>query len=270
MKKLLFSYLICLLVLPAQAQTNLAIFSQDGERFWLVINGVRQNVNPSANVKVEALTGDAWKAKVVFANENLPEIDKNIYALERNTEQTYVIRKNRKQEYVMRFFNQTTLRQQPSNEQETVTYHETVTEPDPPAFRLRIGKVEIEVNDPDLGIRTTEPTERETPPALPTDTRCRLPMSDSDFREAQGTLEEADFESTRLSIAKQIASAQCLTSQQVKAVMEMFDFEQTRLEFAKYAYNLVYDARNYYLVNEAFDFSLSVDELERYIEQNRR
>ncbi|GAB4408131.1 MAG: hypothetical protein OHK0053_34850 [Microscillaceae bacterium] len=267
MKKLLFLHLLWLTVLFAQAQTNLSIFSQDGERFWLVVNGVRQNVNPSANVRVEALTGDAWKAKVVFANEKLLEIDKTIYTYEQNTEQTYVILKNRKNEYVMRIFNQTALPQPPSKEQEIITYHETITEPDPPTFRMRIGEFELEINDPTR--IDMPPTERETPPNQSLSTPCRLPMSNSDFREAQTTLEDADFEDTRFSIAKQIANSQCLTSQQVKSIMEMFSFEETRLEFAKYVYVLVYDARNFYIVNEAFDFSQSVDELEQYIDQNR-
>jgi hypothetical protein len=49
--------------------------------------------------------------------------------------------------------------------------------------------------------------------------------------------------------------------------MKLFSFEATKLEFAKYAYNKVSDKENYYLVNDAFQFESSIEELNENIKE---
>jgi hypothetical protein len=49
-------------------------------------------------------------------------------------------------------------------------------------------------------------------------------------------------------------------------VMMTFDFEASKLDFAKYAYDFTYDQGNYYVVNDAFGFELTIDELNDYLE----
>lgn len=73
------------------------------------------------------------------------------------------------------------------------------------------------------------------------------------------------FESNRLQVAQQIAMSNRLRSDQIAAIIGRFSFESTRLEFAKFAYSRVIDPYNYFVVNNAFRFSSSVDELHRFI-----
>ena len=94
---------------------------------------------------------------------------------------------------------------------------------------------------------------------------CDYPMSESMFTDASSSIESKDFEDTKLTVAKQLMNSNCLLTSQVKQVMELFDFEDTRLEFAKAAFSHVYDIDNYYLVNDAFEFESSIDELNEYI-----
>jgi hypothetical protein len=47
--------------------------------------------------------------------------------------------------------------------------------------------------------------------------------------------------------------------------MKLFSFESSRLEFAKFAYKYTWDINNYFLLNDAFDFESSIDELNKYI-----
>jgi hypothetical protein len=47
--------------------------------------------------------------------------------------------------------------------------------------------------------------------------------------------------------------------------MLLFTFENNRLDFAKFAYAYTFDTGNYYLVNDAFTFETSIDELNAYI-----
>lgn len=73
------------------------------------------------------------------------------------------------------------------------------------------------------------------------------------------------FESSRLQIANQVSASNALTSEQVAAIMGVFSFESTRLDFARMAYHRVIDPQNYFIVNNAFRFSSSIDELYQYI-----
>ena len=72
-----------------------------------------------------------------------------------------------------------------------------------------------------------------------------------------------------MTLAKQITNSQCLTTDQVKQVMDLFTFEETKLDWAKMAYDKTYDIGNYWMLNDNFTFSSSIDELNTYIESRR-
>ena len=71
--------------------SNMIIFSEQGEGFYLIVNGIRQNSTPQTNVRVTGLNAPSYKVKVVFQNENLGEFDKNIYFHTQGLEYTYTI-----------------------------------------------------------------------------------------------------------------------------------------------------------------------------------
>ena len=73
-----------------------------------------------------------------------------------------------------------------------------------------------------------------------------------------------------MTMAKQIINSNCLVASQVKEIMMIFDFEASKLDFAKYAYTRTYDIGNYYMVNDVFDFESSIDDLNAYINAQRR
>lgn len=79
------------------------------------------------------------------------------------------------------------------------------------------------------------------------------------------TIENASFDSDKLIIAKQAARSGRLRSSEVLRIMELMSFDSSKLKFAKYAYEYVVDPANYYIVNKAFTFSSSIDDLDRYI-----
>jgi hypothetical protein len=93
-------------------------------------------------------------------------------------------------------------------------------------------------------------------------------MSPVAFAHLKHTLEQARFDSNRLQIARQAAASNNLTSHQVMEIMMSFSFESNRLEFAKFAYPYTVDPHNYFVVNRAFSFSSSTNNLNRYIARN--
>ena len=119
---------------------------------------------------------------------------------------------------------------------------------------------------------TQSGTVHNTAPSLPaaevpvTTTGCARSMEPADFQDAKASIAAKGFEETKLTLAKQIGGSNCFTADQVKGIMGLFGFEDSKLDFAKFAYDHVVDVNNYYKVNDAFGFSSSVDELNKYIQ----
>lgn len=85
---------------------NLVIYSQDGLKFTVILNGVRQNPQPETNVKVTALNAPNYQVKIIFA-DNIPNLDQNTYLMNggeitRDFEYSYSI-KNVNGKYKLRF-----------------------------------------------------------------------------------------------------------------------------------------------------------------------
>lgn len=92
-----------------------------------------------------------------------------------------------------------------------------------------------------------------------------MPMCQNDFSQLKQTIDNAGFESTRLTIFKQALCYNYFTTSQVRELMQLFWFESSKLEVAKLAYPKTLDQNNYYLVNNEFGFSSSVNTLGDYI-----
>jgi hypothetical protein len=95
------------------------------------------------------------------------------------------------------------------------------------------------------------------------------PASQQDYNLALETIKAKGFDNSRLDFAKQIVSAKCFTSEQIKAMAYTFDFDNNRLDFAKYAYDFVLDPSNYYLVSTVFEFDSNSTILTNYIKGKR-
>lgn len=305
----------------ASAQTgNLIVFTEGGEKFSLVLNGVLQNATPETNVKVTDLPASmdyptAYKMRIIFADAALGTHDFNT-AVNTGVELTVTIKKNKKGEYVQRPVSEVPLAQAPPTPSTQVVHVYSTTPPpatttstttiskstttttsgsQPAGENVSIsmgvnmsetgGGVNVNVSGTDNGVssgttttttRTTTTTTSgdvyNTPPPAPAPRSdyngpigCPVPMSQNDFQRLKTTIDSKSFEESKLTIAKQVLNNNCLRTSQVKEIMLLFSFEATRLDFAKHAYGYTYDIGNYYMVNDAFSFESSIDDLNNYI-----
>ncbi len=314
-----FLALICALSLTSGAfaqLSNLIFFTENGERFTVILNGIRQNQNPETNVKVTDLPAPNYKLKVIFDDPAMGQLDKNL-VFNQGTESTFVIKVNKKNEYVVRWMNEVPIAQAipPTPNQQVVVYTtqapqtSTVTQTtttvtdsygQPAQGNVQMG---ININDPELGVNInmnvnggginsgSQVTTSQTTTSYSTTTTtggmpmtqpqsveqtyvlpgyngpvgCPYPMHPADFQQVKQSIASKDFDDTRLTIARQVISSNCLLSDQVKEIMLLFTFEDTRLDLAKYAYGYTFDIGNYYRLNDAFDFESSIEELDAYI-----
>ena len=143
-KKILSLAIVLLFGLISNAQTaNLILFTENGEQFTAILNGIQQNSKPETNVKISGLNAEYYKLKIRFVDNMLGEKNFNIN-LAFGEETTYCIKKNNKGEYVTRFMSNVPLNQAPtapasqtvvvynanpaaSNANATVTHQQTTT-----------------------------------------------------------------------------------------------------------------------------------------------
>jgi hypothetical protein len=167
----------------SRAQSSLTIFSEDGYKFFLVLNGQKQNSIPQTNVRIEGLTQPYYSAKILFEDASKPEISKNIPvndpSTNANADVTYKIKTAKDGDLKMRYFSATPVQpnyaappdvyvmhfgQQAPPPANTVT-QTTVTTTSAPVnsgTNISVGgggvSMSINVNDPNMGGSATQTT----------------------------------------------------------------------------------------------------------------
>ncbi len=125
-------------------------------------------------------------------------------------------------------------------------------------------QIQQEVWNPAAQPRTQQPAPQpRVQPGAPQ--RCMYAMNPYDFQQAKQSIEKQTFEDSKIQIAKQIAGSNCLSSVQVKEILQLFTFEENKLDLAKALYGVVIDRNNYFLINDVFTYSSSVDELNEFM-----
>lgn len=262
MKKIIVSLLICVIAISATIAQNekpqkgkLTFYTQTGDRFWLVVEGVSINKDPDYTVTTET-DFPYGKAKIIFEDQALKPIDKTFKVTdidEKICHVKYVIKKDKKGRYVISDWDATYLviggkiDGNPMNDWDNnITTTTTTTTTD-----LKIDETNIDGRDKNV--------------ISPPPTTGKKAMTDADFINAKNSISKKNFENDRLSLAKQIINANYFNTSQVVEIINLLSFENSRLDVAKTAYLRTIDKNNYFMVNDALKFSSSIDELEDYI-----
>jgi hypothetical protein len=92
--------------LTAQSTASATYFTQEGEKIWVIVDGIKQNNVASTNVKIGGLTRQNYRVKIIFEDETLKPIDHNLYVQDveslKMMDVVHNIRKNKKGEHVVR------------------------------------------------------------------------------------------------------------------------------------------------------------------------
>ncbi|HKK39740.1 MAG TPA: DUF4476 domain-containing protein [Cryomorphaceae bacterium] len=312
MKTSLHSVLFILCFIPffsqAQGTANLVLFSENGEKFSVSIDGEAKNDIAQSNVRVEGLKGDFHKILVQFEDKDLGSVSQN-FILEPGTEQKAQIMMKKNGKWAIRPFGEAqplasvekeapkpapapVVYDKPAavapaeSEVSTTTTTTTTGSAGEPgeSIDVKIGMgdqsagISVRINDGGMTQTTTttsvtqtsthstsmtEPAEEATEEIIVDD--C-APMTESGFNSAMNSLKSKTFSDSRMTQAKQILKSNCMSAEQVKSAMKAFEYEDDKLEFAKMAYDRCSDQENFWKVNDAFEFEMTIDELNEYIE----
>src|SRR3989338_720270 len=77
----IFATLSMLLIAMASFAQNVSmtIFNNNGQQFFVVMNGIRQNSLPLTNVKIGGMTPGSYEIKLIFADGKTGDINKKVY-----------------------------------------------------------------------------------------------------------------------------------------------------------------------------------------------
>ena len=92
MKKQFFSVLFIILSVVGFAQkSNLVFFTENGESFSLMMNGITYNNSPQTNVKAPQLNAGAYSVRITFSNKSFSPLVEEIN-LDPSAEVTFIVR----------------------------------------------------------------------------------------------------------------------------------------------------------------------------------
>jgi hypothetical protein len=252
--------------------STLSVFSENGEQFFLVLNGINQNNVPQSKIRVEGLPEYGNDVQIVFADNRTPAIRKTINIADpvdgREVNMTLKIVRDREGYAKLKF--------QKCSEVDH-NYH-----PPHDEYVMNYGKpqqtntvTETSYTDPNTGQIVTQTTTTTTtgngynqynnapppPPAPP----APMAMGPQSFNDAKQSISSASFEDTKLSTAKTIFGSNYVNTAQVMEICRLFSFEDSKLAFAKFAYSRTVDQNNYYRVGSVFDFDSNKQALNQFI-----
>lgn len=285
---------------------HLTIFSEDGDKFTLILNGEVINDVPQTNLRVEDLNQPYYNAKIRFEDKSLADISKNNLMLTDVdgvfSDVTYKIKrdKNNKSKMKLNYFSSIPVQPNfiPASNVHVIHYGQpdivevhsvggttqtTTTTTQTGGTNVGVGinvggvNMGVSINDSMGGGSVTQTTTTTTHTGGSSvhydepEIGCggHSCMTSGNFNAALATIEKQGFEETKLKTAKQVIKANCLNVDQIIKIINTFGFEESKLDFAKFAYDYCIEKNNYFKLNGIFSFSSSVDELSDYV-QNRQ
>jgi len=95
--------------LHAQQHGNLTVFSEDGDKFFLILNGEKQNEEAQTNIRVEELNQPYYSARIIFEDKTLAPITKNnlmiVDADAKFMDVTYKIKKDKNKKVKLNYYS---------------------------------------------------------------------------------------------------------------------------------------------------------------------
>ncbi|PBQ32917.1 hypothetical protein CNR22_14415 [Sphingobacteriaceae bacterium] len=257
---LLMGFLVTCMLGHSQTTMNLTLFSEDGDAFYVFVNGVKQNISAETHVKlVNQLT--SLNVRIEFENKNLQTLKQNM-SLDANREHIVKIGRDKKNKLKLRYSGSVAI---------TETAHYPTPETYHTAEEAPLESNSNSDNHPvDPGFNTAYITDPSTTVqgtySIHPISNTKYAMNEGGFLKMKESIESKSFSDTKMSTAKVALQNSYLSVNQIKIIAGLFSMDEDRLDYAKYAYEHCVDKANYYQVGDVFKFSFTVDELNAFLQ----
>lgn len=183
---LLFTTALLAQIGLAQQSSNLVIFAEQGTPFYAIVNGIKQNAEPETNVKITGLTNPANQVKIIFKDQSIPSLDKQIYFQEMNVEATMKISWTKKG-YKLKYFGEVPMGTSAADASQNIIVYQTV-EPTP-AVDYSNTSTSTQISAPITTTTTTvvEETTTVTSTTVPTNSQVNTSVTETNTTMGTGT-----------------------------------------------------------------------------------
>lgn len=252
MKKYILFIFVAFSISFSFAQSNVIFYQENNRPFTLIINGIAQNISPKSNIKVINVDVDILDVEIQFKNGRIAQ---RMIMSTQGMEITYKVKRNQDTGQPFIYFdketsigrgltyrNQFVIQYQAQNNNNNNHHH----------------------NDNNHNHHHNDHVNNNTNEVIIIENEC-LAMDNASFGRAKQSVKSKSFSSSKMTAAKQVLQNNCLDVTQVKQMAGLFTFEEDKLEFVKAAYHQTTNQHEFYLVNDIFTFSQSIENLDRYI-----
>ena len=294
--KTIFLFSVLFTFAALNAQSNLSIFNNNGQSFYVILNGIRQNSKPETNVQVAQIKNGSYAVKVIFADGKTPDIDKNFMIDAPYDITARIIFKKGKgklqlmgqepthgvlQEAVVYRPNDAAVYSDMIPVQTTTTTTTTTTgtihdENVNLNMNLSVGGVNVNLNANASTTTTTQTNNQGNAQhqqviaqvqQAPLSNRVNCTKTMNRLEAFKAELQDQSFEEDRLEALQLELKSTCLTTAQAEQLIDLFTFDENRLEVAKYLSDRLTDRDNAGALAKKLTFDSSKMEYRRYISE---
>jgi len=282
--------------LQAQVINNLVIFCNDGEKFTVVLDGFKRNEVPQTNVKVEMLDQVKYKAKIIFDNKKLADVNTTITFNDNGYECVFSLDKIGHKKYKLNYLsaklmpgfveknnsNTTGNSNVNGNTNTSVPVVDTVKPPppEPPSGNpmddnmnqnISLGGKKGAIKVDQNGVIKVNPGNGNMGISIKKHPKanCPNPVTKEEFEAFEDNMKKQITEADRELIGNSFIENNCLLSSQVKEAMKLFKTERSQIDFAKKSYTATKDFEKFSITIDGVVSQSGKDELKKYIDENK-
>lgn len=260
--------LLCISAPIAKAQVAFEIVSPEKKKFFLFVNGLKENETSKFKVRIKNLQEGPHHIKVIFENKELnnPQIKLNF---EPGKDYKYEIKLysnlDRKW-YAINLIEVSDWSEKQIKKKvgiDTLSFAELKTAEVKSDSILKVGLPKLAIAKPKDTVLIKSDTVKKKLDLKKLN--CTTPLRPDGFILVNKKISEEALENQKLAVAKKLIQENCLSAIQLMELIQLFDFEVSKLEMAIFAYPYCFDPMNYNFVEDVFEYESSVTKLHNEI-----
>lgn len=260
--------LLCISAPIAKAQVAFEIVSPEKKKFFLFVNGLKENETSKFKVRIKNLQEGPHHIKVIFENKELnnPQIKLNF---EPGKDYKYEIKLysnlDRKW-YAINLIEVSDWSEKQIKKKvgiDTLSFAELKTAEVKADSILKVGLPKLAIAKPKDTVLIKSDTVKKKLDLKKLN--CTTPLRPDGFILVNKKIREEALENQKLAVAKKLIQENCLSAIQLMELIQLFDFEVSKLEMAIFAYPYCFDPMNYNFVEDVFEYESSVTKLHNEI-----
>ena len=252
----------------AKSQVALELVSPEKKKFYVFINGLKENETPKAKVRIKNLQEGPHHIKIIFESKEI-----------NNPQTKLVLEAGKDYSYEIKLYSNLDRKWYALNLLETKEWTEKQIKKKVGDDTLSVTELNIAEVKADSILKKNLPkqiiekpkdtvlakTDSINPVLITKDKNCDTPLHPSGFVLVSNKISEIALENEKLALTKTMIQENCLSSIQLMELIQLFDFEVSKLEIAIFAYPYCFDPINYNFVEDVFEYESSITKLHNKI-----